>query len=211
LLLAAIYQTERYGKDRRTGTPKIGPKTGLPVSANNLLPGHRAVRGAELVLGSVVNPRMFVLHNMQTDALPENATRAIDAADREWRSLAYVSPETWDEETIVAVAENLRRFKRLLHKLEPEGLIRTKPTIDEDGLTLGTKDLALGEDGMTMGFSITNKALQAAREFVQEHPWYGRRARAEESMGRELLNSETTPQWKQADERQADAAIDIGS
>jgi hypothetical protein len=210
LLLAGIYQTTRYGKDRRGGSmPKIDPRTGLPISANDLAPGHRATRGVDLVLGAVVNPRMFVLHNMQTDELPENAMRGQDAADREWRSLAYVSPETWSEETIVAVSENTRRLKRLIHRLEPDGLFVTSPTIDEDGNVLGTKNLALGDDRMTMGFAITHKAIQAAKAFVDAHPWYARRARAEESLGKELLNASSTPQWKQADERQADAPIDL--
>lgn len=200
LIWASIYQTSRYGRDRRAGgmEVKVDPKTGLPLSGNDLATGHRVVTGIELVLASVINPRNFVLENMLTDELPENATLSHDSENREWRSLTYVSPDTWSDDTIFAVKENTRRVKLFVERhgqhFDPEPMIG-------DGQSVTGEKLVKGEDGMTMGFKIRYSAIKEAEDFVKAHPWYMRRTRAAEVMGKLL---DQAPEWKQGLERHED-------
>jgi hypothetical protein len=196
-LFASWHYLVKFSKDRRGGHCETDQATGLPVSANDLQPTFRAIRGRDLALSTILPPKSFVLSILRTDEIPENVGLPHD--QREWRCLAMVPPDTWSEETLHAVSVNTRRFKLLLAKLEAEGLVDTKPQIDETAATLGTKNLEHGDDGFTLGFRPLNKGLDAADEFVRDHTFFSRQLRLEEWLGRSMAMQ--APEWKQAQER----------
>jgi hypothetical protein len=198
-LYASWHYLTRRSKDRRGGHAEVDHKTGLPLSGNSLLPNHRALRGRDLALSTIMPPKAFVTSILRTDEIPENDGIAGDATDREFRCLALVAPDTWSEDTVVAVDVNTSRFNRLLSELEALGEVDTKPRIDDTGNTLGTTTLEHGDNGNTMGFRPTNKGLDAADEFVREHQFFSRHLHLDEWLGHSM--AQQIPEWKQAADR----------
>lgn len=207
-LLGWFYRATRTC-DRRGGTgivteegakdpsAQLDPVTGLPNSANALLPKYRATFGPELAMSLVIPPEAWVQTLVYTDDLAENANRAHE--NREWRALAYKAKEQWSEEEILAVKENTRRLKRVVHRLSEAGLFVTKPVVDEDQTTLGTKNLTHGQDNMTMGFQLTYDGLRYAEEFAKLHPKFMNGHTLLDAMGETL--SQRAPQWLKQDLR----------
>jgi hypothetical protein len=70
-LYAAWHYLCKYSKDRRGGQAELDHKTGLPVSANDLQPKHRAIRGRDLAMSSILPPKAFVLSILRTDEIVE--------------------------------------------------------------------------------------------------------------------------------------------
>jgi hypothetical protein len=197
-LYASWFYMMRFSKDRRGGHSELDHKTGLPVSSNDLLPNHRAIRGRELALDTIFPPRSFILSILRTDEIDENATVSKESAAREWRCLALVSPESWSEEIQTAVEVNTSRMKRLLNQLEGVGLVNCRPMIDDTGQSLGTTHLEKHKE-QALGFAPTNKGLDAAEDFVRDHPYFARHLRLEEWLGETM--AQQVPQWKQAAEK----------
>jgi hypothetical protein len=178
-------------------------ETGLPESADALMPIHRAVGGVELALSLVITPEKWAAACIYTDDLDENVGKTED--QKEWRSLFAVAPEKWTGDALEAVKVTTRRLKVIVHRLESQGLFVTSPQIDETEAELGTTHLAHGDDKMTMGFQITYAGVKYAEEFVREHPSLQQGHSILDALGKTL--SSKAPEWKQAQERHSSLEI----
>ena len=205
VLLGYFFRMTRT-RDRGPGAGskvKRDHATGLPESANALMPTHRAVYGTELALSTVIPPEKWAAACIYTDDLDENVGKP--EGQKEWRSLFAVPPEKWTQEGVHAVKETTRRLKRVVHRMEGQGLFVTSPQIDETAAELGTTHLALGQDNMTMGFSITYKGIQYAEAFVNEHPQLMRGHSILDALGKTLADK--APEWKRAELRHSSLEI----
>lgn len=116
--------------------------------------------------------------------------------------------DAWSMEEILAVKNNARTLKRVVHQLAEKGFFRTKPQIDEVAGELGTTELVHGEDGYTMGFQITESGLQYATKWARAHPKF---LEGQHDTLTCLLKAmgplaERAPEWAKARVRQGDPA-----
>lgn len=116
--------------------------------------------------------------------------------------------DNWSEDEVLAVKENTRTLKRIVHRLGEEGLFNTKPRIDEKAAELGTAELTHGADGMTMGFQITPKGLRFAEDFGKANPRLLNGQHILDMMG--STTAKLAPQWLQQ-ERRAGGALPDGN
>jgi hypothetical protein len=209
ILLGWFFRSTRT-IDRRGGTMAsvlLNHETGLPDSAGALLPKHRAVGGYELALSLVIPPEDWAASLVYTDDLPQNAAFAPGSDQRDWQALSFKSKDTWSDEETVAVKENTRTTKRVIHRLSERGIFVTKPQIDDTEANFGTKELVHGEDRMTMGFQITYDGLRYAEEFARAHPRFMNAGHTLlDAMGTTLADK--APEWAKAERR--NQAIVVG-
>lgn len=207
VLLGWFYRVTRTCDRRPDEMSEVNPAVGLPESPGALAPRHRAVYGTELAMGIVVPPEQWIKAAIYTDDLPENVGKPQD--QKEWRSLAFKSPNDWSMDEVLSVKENTRRLKRVVHRLAGDGLFVTSPRIDDKERELGTDRLVHGDDEMTMGFTITYKGIQYAEAFAREHTRFMRGHTILDAVGESLASQ--IPEWKRAELRNADTYIDTSA
>lgn len=170
--------------DRRSNTPAgVHHETGLPMSANDLAPTHRAVSGRRLAMEHQVLPRAFaagLLRRVQTG--PEG---------EEILALAGVPESGWTDSERGMVEDVTRMVKVAAHRLtEVGGYFILRPPGGDD------QPLALDEEGLTLGIKITGRGLDAAIQLVRQRPdlrW--KSISPEGDLGKEVWR--TAPQWAQ--------------
>jgi len=194
ILWGHYYRLARTRDRRGSKVAKVDHATGLPESANDLLPTYRATRGTELALTDFLVPKQFIAKALYTDDDPAN--KGLPEKHKEWKAASSISPEHWSEETILAIEENTMRLKLVIHKLAEEGYFITSPEIDEPGKCgeLGTDRLVHGQDGFTMGSKVTYKGLQYADAFVNEHPHLKQEHSLLDALGKTKAGG--VPEWK---------------
>lgn len=192
-------------RDRRIAgaTVRVNPENGLPESAGDLAPSHRAVYGPELALQMILPPEDFAAMHVATRELPQNV--GVPEADKEEVLLCYKHKDQWTQEEVLAVKENARRVKRVVHRLAVEGLFCTKPRLDEHEAELGTRELVHGDDGYTMGFQITPEGLAVAEDFVADHRVLLERMGILDGAGRTI--AARSQDWLKAESRLRAAAV----
>lgn len=204
ILFGAFARALRMRDRRPQGvTIKVNHATGLPESSASLLPNHRATHGPELVLGLITPPDDFAASIVRTDDVPQNQGKP--EGQREFVALCYKPKESWTEDELLAVKENGRRLKRVVHRLEVEGLFRTRPKLEDCEAELGVKELVHGEDGHTMGFQITADGVHAAQDFARECPFVLLVEEIEDAMGATLAG--LAPDWRKAERRNSAAVV----
>lgn len=210
-LFAGLYKITQMKDRRPEGRVKTNHATGLPESPNDMETSHRRIkRGVDLLLESIISPRQFIMACMETDELPENIGKTED--QKAWRSLVVLEDNLFTEGMAVAVDENTRTLKRLLNKLAERGLFDLEPEIDDTG-ELGTKRLIKGVDGLTMGFRPTYACYDFLLKWAKLNADYaGRPApKFEEILGKHTEKAKQIPQWKQAEDRQGAAPVEIST
>jgi hypothetical protein len=203
-ILLGFYARALRSRDRRPQgvTIKVNHATGLPEAQGSLLPKHKATSGPELALALIIPPEDFVASIVRTDDLPQNQGKPDH--QKEVSALCYKAKDTWSDEELQAVKENARRLKRVVHRLEVEGLFVTRPRLEDCEAELGAKELVHGEDGLTMGFKVTPDGLRVAEDFGRDHPFVMRAEDIEDAMGDTL--AARAPEWRKAERRLSSAA-----
>lgn len=207
MLWAHYYALMRKARDRSPGSMVVtNHESGLPESANDLMPAYRSVFGVELALSDWLVPSEWVARQIETDEHPDNAGKT--ESQKEWMAAVNLPKEYWSDDLHRAVSENAFRLKVLIHKFAEQGYFITEPKF-EDGVTatLGTDKLIHGEDGFTLGTKITYKGLEYAEAFVKAHPFLMRCRNIRDIMGRARFERHA-PEWKKRD--LANQAITIG-
>lgn len=186
-LLGLFYRLAVYGRDRAGAVVPVHRETGLPVSADGLLPASRALRGRKLALEERVVPRRLAAGLLRRPLSLASPNRT--------RALATLPPEEWTGQETAWVDELEHQIKRTVHRLA-----QTKgwfvPQVLHDGAPQ-----PLGEDGLTECFQITPQGLTEALRRVRGT----RYDHGPLSVRDDLSEDEwaTAPQWARDEARRA--------
>lgn len=186
-LLSVFARTARQGVDRRaaTTTGGIDPRTGLPVSANDLLPRYKAVSGRSLALQLLVVPRQLAA-SMLRRTVSEQESREGHVA------LVAIQPDQWTPQEAELVGALEEQIKLAVHRLaERHGWFDPRPNDYEDGRPLE------GADGLTAGFKITPRGLEHALQRTAGTRWELGPVHPEHDLGRSAWSQ--APQWAQSE------------
>ena len=150
-IMGFFVQLERDGRDRRgDGVVPVDEGTGLPISANDLAPAHRALYGMDLVLATSISPKRYARAMLfRSDSQGQTA-------------LAMIQPERWTAEEAGLVAALEQRVRLAIRNLAQRGILRDTPPIGPDG-----EPLPLDEAGFAQEAQITYSGLQEARRRVR--------------------------------------------
>lgn len=197
-LFGYVYSASRSRDRRGEAVEMTDPATGLPATANALLPKHRATEGMELVLSDIISPKLFCAAAVFTDELEENL--GLPPEKREWRSLQFVEKKNWSDEAIKVIDRNVQTLHLVLTRWRGHGWVELSPQIDDSPRGgLGTDRLALDKAGRSMGFSFLYPVVPAAEEFIRLHPRFAQQYQPlYVAMGRGL--SSKAPEWWQKEQ-----------
>lgn len=185
LSLLAWFWNVRFWRDRQASafTANTNQATGLPESANDLLPTYRAVGGDRLALEVTPVPGDLAASMIK-----------YETAQREWRELSIKPRHQWTDEERSTHEALTHRIKLAAHRLGEKGFLDLRPQDDQG------EPQALGEDGMTVRFKLTPRGLEEARRRVRgtkfeymPRGWEDALAPSEKSQAPEWLQA----QWRQ--------------
>lgn len=186
-LFSVFARTARQGVDRRAATTNggIDPRTGLPVSANDLLPRYKAVSGRSLALQLLVIPRQLAA-SMLRRTVSEQESREGHVA------LVAIPPDQWTPSEAELVNALEEQIKLAVHRLaDRAGWYDPRPQDYEDGRPLE------GPDGLTCGFKVTARGLEEALRRTAGTKWELGPVNPEHDLGRNAWSQ--APQWAQAE------------
>jgi hypothetical protein len=167
----------------------VNTLTGLPERADDLVPKHRAVQGAQLAL--MVTPTPSGLAESMLRYHADASVKCTETATCDGcRQLDQKPKAQWDEEEAAAVSELTYLIKRAVHGLAKLGYADPQPP-DADG-----KPMPLGEDGMTMRFALTPAGLERARNHPKRDEWLSQVRGWEQALTKAEFNK--APEWLKA-------------
>lgn len=141
----------RDGIDRRTmSTTPVDPGTGLPISADDLLPMGYAKYGDAIIYEFRIEAHAFAVA---------------------FAGLTHKRQVNWTAEEASWVARTTVRLKQLMLRHGEQGHLRVRPM----DLFTG-QDMSLGPDGMPVEATMTPAGLKYARELVAGTKYEQRRA-----------------------------------
>lgn len=151
-LFGVFVRAARCSDRRGDGSVPVDHATGIPLSANDLLPRHKAVGGVHLALELLVHPRHLAA------ALLRRPVPRDDAPDASV-TLSSIPPDQWSEAESERVGALEEQIKLKVHRLAERGMFDPRPDIGAGPL--------VGTDGLTQGFKITWRGLTEGQRRVR--------------------------------------------
>jgi hypothetical protein len=181
-LYSVFARTARQVCDRRGDVAAVDHRTGLPTSANDLLPRYKAVSGVGLALQLIVVPRQFAA-SMLRRPVPVEQSESGHVALQAIPATQWTASET---ELVEALTEQI--------KIKVHQLAESKGHFNPHGEEFEPGRPLLGDDGLTCGFKITYKGLMHAIEKVRGTKYETGATNVEADLGRGALKG---VQWAQ--------------
>lgn len=180
-ILLAVFGNLAVGGwvDRRAAeVGGVDHATGIPLSGHDMAPRAYGVSGHSLALEYQIVPRSLAAGSAWREQVNPDGTR-------ERVALASVPEAQWTQLEREFVNHLSRQFKLAAHRLtEKAGWFDLQPELDPEGNGRRVR-LALGGDGLTMGFKITPRGLKAAIELVKRRPELRQLPQLEQAYGAE--------------------------
>lgn len=192
LALLAAFWNVRYVRDRLPDqmVKDTCPITGLPMSANDLKPIHRAETGDGLAMSWTPIPSDLAASMIR-----------YDSGNGEYRDLNLKPKAEWTQEEVDIHMTLTHRLKTAAHKLGAQGFLNLQP------LDMDENPQPFGDDGMTARIQITSRGLEEAKKRVRGTPFENwRRGWAQAITPSELAK---TPEWFQAQQRHDVTSVEI--
>lgn len=181
-----------HGRDRSVASSvPVHHDTGLPLSANDILPRAHALVGEGLALQIYVIPDQLAAGLLRHEVVEGEARKLV--------ALSSIARAEWSDREAEWHQALARQIKVTVHRLKEHGGYFV---LEPPGGNPYEQDLlCLGKDGLTQAFMVTHKGLKEALRRVKgtrfEHAPQSMAADVPDSVWREA------PQWARTEERLA--------